>query len=157
MKLTIPRALQGAIERRFVIKKDEDGSHENQNHEDMSMKKLLVGAIIAAVLFCIGYFLGLNRGVRKNIASVEIVNESGMAIMTATIRHEAGTVIVANIKKNRRERVRFYTKGPNSYTLSVTLENNRTLYCDTSRVILSGETVKEVVGDSTISPIKDAP
>ncbi|MBN2037906.1 MAG: hypothetical protein JW768_14285 [Chitinispirillaceae bacterium] len=150
MKKAAASAIHRVLEHRFLSKNDIDTSHELHNQEDTSMKKLLAGAIVTALLFGIGFLLGLHRGSRKNIAAVDIVNESGIAIMTATIRHEAGTVIAANIKKNRRERVRFYTKRPNGYTITVTLENNRTLYSDTSRAIQGGDLVREVVSDSAI-------
>ena len=115
------------------------------------MKKMLIGLAVAVTLPLAGFIFGLNRGMRLNIVDVYIVNGSNRTIMAATIQHEKGSVIAANIKSNRKERVRFYSAGRNRYSMRVTFDDNRTLYSDSSRAVHSGETLTETVNDSAIT------
>jgi hypothetical protein len=91
------------------------------------------------------------------IATIDIINQSGRAIMTATVNHEKGSSIAANIKPNRKQHVRFYSKGPNRYSLTITFDNNKTIRSETDRTIKNGEIIRETVNDSTIAASKTSP
>ena len=114
------------------------------------MRKVFWGAAAIVVLAASMFVFGLNRGLNWNLAEVDIVNKAGHAIMTATINHEKGSAIAANIKRNKKERVRFFTKGINTYSLRVTFDNNTTLYSEGKRIIKNGEIIIETIGDSAI-------
>ena len=115
------------------------------------MKKIIAVIIISLVLFGAGILLGMNIENKRNLAGVDVENRSGHTIMTAIVSYEQGNVTAANIKKNRTRRVRFFTHGPNHYTIRVTLDDNRTIYAQSRRAIKNGETVRELVTDSTVS------
>ncbi|MBN1130998.1 MAG: hypothetical protein JXA71_18560 [Chitinispirillaceae bacterium] len=115
------------------------------------MKKFLTAVIIGFVLLATGFFLGMFLAMKSNIASIEIVNRSDRSIMTATVSHEKGSAIAANIKKNHKQRVRFFTRGLNNYSLKITFDNNMTIYSETGRPVKNGDTVREIVTDSTIT------
>jgi hypothetical protein len=57
---------------------------------------------------------------------------------------------ICYIKKNQKQRLRFFTKDQNNYTIRVTFDDNRTIYSQTHRPIKSGDAVLETVTDSTI-------
>ncbi len=63
------------------------------------MKKFVTIISIALILLVVGYFIGIYTFVNGNIASVIIKNQTERSIMTATINHESGSIIAANIKK----------------------------------------------------------
>lgn len=115
------------------------------------MKKFLYVIVAALVLFGTGFFLGMNLTLKGNLAAIDIDNRSGHSIMTAIASHEKGSAIAANIKKNHKQRLRFFTQGQNNYTIRVTFDDNRTIYSTTARPIKNGESVGEIVDDSTIT------
>jgi hypothetical protein len=115
------------------------------------MKKFLFVVVAAIVLFGTGFFIGMHLTLKGNLAEIAIENRSEHSIMTAIVSHEKGSAIAANIKKNRTQRVRFFTHGPNHYTMRVTFDDNRTIYSQDRRPIENGETVRETVTDSTVS------
>jgi multisubunit Na+/H+ antiporter MnhC subunit len=123
--------------------------------ENSPLEKPLAGAIVAAVLFCAGFFLGLRHEKRRSCVAIEILNQSVHAIMTVTVRHQNGSVIAANIKKNHKQRIRFLTKGQNTYSLTITFDNNKTIYSKFDRVIHNGETIRETVTDSIVTAEKE--
>ncbi|MBN1128430.1 MAG: hypothetical protein JXA71_05555 [Chitinispirillaceae bacterium] len=116
------------------------------------MIKTGAGAVAAIVLFCAGYILGLRHEKRRSSAVVEIVNRSGHSIMTVNLRHQSGSVRAVNIKKRHKARIRFITRGPNSYSLKIILDNNKTIYSEIDRTIRNGEVIVETVTDSTVFP-----
>jgi hypothetical protein len=119
------------------------------------MKKFLIVVIVGIVLIGTGFFIGRHSYMKGNIAAIDIVNQSGRSIMTATVNHEKGSAIAANIKKNRSQRVRFFTHGPNRYSLKITFDNNQTIYSAADRDIRNGEAIREIVSDSTMTAKKE--
>jgi hypothetical protein len=118
--------------------------------EDLPLIKTGAGAVAAAVLFCAGFILGFRHEKRRSSAAVEIVNQSGHAIMTVTVRHQSGSVRAVNIKKRHKARIRFITRGPNTYSLKIILDNNKTIYSEIDRTIRNGEVIVETVTDATV-------
>jgi hypothetical protein len=116
------------------------------------MKKILIFLAAALLLLGAGIIIGVNLSDKWNLAGVKIENRSGRVIMTAIVSHEKGSAIAANIKKNHNQRVRFFTQGQNYYTIRATFDDNRTIYSQARRPIKNGETAKEIVDDSTITP-----
>lgn len=114
------------------------------------MKKVLLWCGAAVVLLTTGVVVGIFMANSWNLASVEFRNRSSHPIMTAIVSHEKGSVIAANIKKNRTQRVRFYTRGQNHYTVRVTFDDNRTIYSQVRRPVKNGVTVQESISDSAI-------
>jgi hypothetical protein len=115
------------------------------------MKKVLTTIILALVLFGAGMLIGMNIENKNTLAAIDIENRSARPIMTAIVNHEQGSAVAANIKKSRTQRVRFFTKGQNHYTIRVTFDDNRTVYSQARRSIKNGETAREIVDDSTIT------
>jgi len=116
------------------------------------MKKILLIIGGTIVVFISGFIIGRRTFMKGNIASVIIRNQSAHTIMTATINHETGSVIAANIKKGRSEHVRFLTGSPNSYSITATFDDNRTIYSDSARAIENGNIIVETIRDSVIVP-----
>jgi hypothetical protein len=115
------------------------------------MKKFLVATAVALALLGSGIILGMNISSKGNLAAIDIENRSKHTIMTAIVSHEQGSAIAANIKKNHTQRLRFFTRGPNHYTVRTTFDDNRTIYSQASRAIKNGERLREIVDDSTIT------
>jgi hypothetical protein len=116
----------------------------------MRMKKFFALFAGAFVLFGAGFLVGMNSFVKGNIASIVFKNQAERSIMTAVVSHETGSTIAANIKRDRSQRVRFFTKGPNRYSLKITFDDNRTIYSASDRAIKNGEVNIETVRDSVI-------
>lgn len=114
------------------------------------MKKFVTIISIALILLVVGYFIGIYTFVNGNIASVIIKNQTERSIMTATINHESGSIIAANIKKGHSQRTRFVTNGGKTYSIKVTFDDNRTIYSDSDRAIKNGDITVEAVTDSGI-------
>jgi hypothetical protein len=136
---------------KFIPKPGSVGMGALIRKEYSPLKKPLAGAIVAAVLFGSGFFLVLRHEKKRSCAVVEIVNQSGHAIMTVNVRYQNGCVMAANIKKNHKERIRFLTKGQNTYSLKITFDSNKTIYSEPDRAIRNGETIRETVTDTTVT------
>ena len=105
----------------------------------------VVVLISAIILFTIGYQTALH----STLVTVSIRNNSSFDIGAAQIEHAQGTVSAANIKRNHTSKVRFYSKGQNTYKLSILFNNNKSIYSE-ERTTKPGNTTKEIVTDSTI-------
>lgn len=123
--------------------------------KEIRMKKFIAILTVVLVLFGAGFLIGMNTFVKGNIATIVFKNQTERSIMTATVSHETGSTIAANIRKNHSQRVRFFTKAPNRYSLKITFDDNRTIYSASDRAIKNGETNIETVRDSVIDGTVD--
>jgi len=117
------------------------------------MKKLLTFIIVLIILMSIVFIAGYRIALRATLVTVTIRNNASLTIGSARVEHEQGTVVAADIKRNRTARIPFYSKGKNRYKLSVVFENNRTLY-SADRQVKPGDRLQESVTDSVITALE---
>jgi hypothetical protein len=114
--------------------------------------KILRGVLFFVAIMGVVFFMGRISGVKSICSTVNVYNGGSSSIMTAEVEHETGSSIAASIKKKRTRKIRILVRDSTAFSLKATFENNKTVYSQKIGPIKTGNEIKLVVTDSTITP-----
>jgi hypothetical protein len=119
---------------------------------DYTMKKTPVIFISVLVLLLVDFSVGYFLGKKSDVVTVQVENGSQKDIAAVTVEYEGGTVVISDIKKKKRKKLKFLSKKENSYKLQVIFKDNVSLYSE-KRNVKPGSGVKETVLDNEIKAL----
>jgi len=117
------------------------------------MSRLLTGIAIGLLLGLFGYYsltlFSSNEIVSNDYAQVTIRNESGRNAKKIVLNHTHGTIEASGLKDKEELRFIFKIKGEDSYTVTVTFDDDSTL-TSKSTYIEYGYRGTEIIKDSEV-------